>query len=218
MGVTNALGKDNIKDFITICLFIASLFREKSDNIKKNFLYIHGKTNTGKSTYLGKVLTRYFGSDNIGNIVTASNFKFQDLQNKLIVIMDEFKYSPNLSSDFLKLLGGEPLLTTQKYSKDHIMIDKLMGLILSNCIFFDKNENINKALLERLHIIEFLYDVNKDMPNINEILKSEEANIIIFCNKLYFSYFNKKQKRNIIKTKVLKKNQEKELDKIIHLK
>lgn len=196
-GIKNALGKDNVNDFITICLFIASLFKGKNDNIKKNFLYIHGKTNTGKSTYLTKVLTRYFGLENVGNIVNSSNFKFQDLQNKFIVIMDEFRYSHNFSSDFLKLLGGEPLLITQKYSKDHIILGNLMGLILSNYMFIDKNEDINKALLERLHVVEFLYDVNKNLPNINETLKDEEANIIIFCNKLYFSYFNEKQKRNI---------------------
>ena len=82
-GIKNALGENNPQDFTTICLFIASLFQEKNDDIKKNFLYIHGKTNTGKSTYLTKVLNRYYGPENIGNIVNSSNFKFQDLQNIL---------------------------------------------------------------------------------------------------------------------------------------
>ena len=174
---------------------MASLFQEKSDNIKNNFLYIHGKTNTGKSTYLTKVLTRYFGSENVGTIVNSTNFKFQDLKDKLLVVMDEFKYLSNNSGDFLKLLGGEPLLTTQKYNKDHITINKLMGLILSNCVIVEKNESINKALFERLYVIEFLFNINTNSVNINKSLKDEEANIIIFCNKLYFSYFNKKQKR-----------------------
>ena len=194
-GLKNALGKDNIKDFTTICFFIASLFQEKSDNVKKNFLYVHGKTNTGKSTYLTKVLTRYFGPENIGNIVNSSNFKFQDLKGKILVLMDEFRYTSSTSTDFLKLLGGEPLLTTEKYNKNHIIIDKLMGFILSNCVFFEKNESINKALLERLYIIEFLFEINRDNININESLKKEEANIIIFCNKLLFSCIDKKQKR-----------------------
>jgi len=111
--------------------------------------------------------------------------------------MDEFRYSSSLSSDFLKLLGSEPLLTTQKYNKDNIIIDKLMGFILSNTLFFEKNENINKALLERLYIIEFLNTVCFNKENINELLKQEEPNIIIFCNKLDFSYFNKKPKNKI---------------------
>ena len=193
------MGKHNYKDFTIICLFLASLFQEKNDNIKKNFLYIHGKTNTGKSTYLTKVLTRYFGPENIGTVINSTNFKFQDLKDKLLVIMDEFKYVSNNSSDFLKLLGGEPLLTSQKYNKDHIIIDKLMGLILSNCTILEKDEGIHKALLERLHIVEFLFDVKTSNNNINRSLENEEANIIIFCNKLYFAYLNKKRKRLRIK-------------------
>jgi glycine/serine hydroxymethyltransferase len=94
-------------------------------------------------------------------------------------------------------LGGEPLLTNQKYSKNHITIQGLMGLILSNYLFFEKDTSTNQALLERLHIIEFLYNVDKelnnmDTNNINQLLTNEEPNIIIFCNKLYFSYYNNK--------------------------
>jgi hypothetical protein len=111
--------------------------------------------------------------------------------------MDEFRYSPLFSSDFLKLLGGEPLLITQKYNKDHIIVKKNKGFILSNNLFVDKNESVNKALLERLHIIEFLNVVCYDKDSINELLKNEEPNIIVFCNKLYFSYLNKKSKRQI---------------------
>jgi hypothetical protein len=201
-GLKNALGVNNIKDFTLICLFLASLFQQKNENNKKNYLYIYGKTNTGKSTYLTKVLTRFFGSENVGNIVNSTNFKFQDLQNKLLVIMDEFRYHPSSSSEFLKLLGGEPLLTTQKYSKNHITINKLMGLILSNYFFLEKNKDINKALLERLYIVEFLYSVNNNIVDINKALAEEEPNIIVFCNKLHFSYFNKKQKR----TKIINKH------------
>jgi hypothetical protein len=207
-GIKNALGKNNIEDFTTICLFIASFFQKKSEDKKKNFLYIHGESNTGKTTYLTKVLTRYYGFENVGSIVNSTNFKFQDLQNKLLVVMDEFKYSSSSSTDFLKLLGGEQLLTTQKYSKDHIVIDKLMGLILSNYLFIEKNDSVNKALQERLYIIKFLYTVDKNSMNINENLKNEEANIIIFCNKLYFSFFGKKSTR--IK-KLKKKSNQKHL-------
>jgi hypothetical protein len=205
-GLKNALGNDNIEGFTIICLFIASFFQKRDENLKKNFLYVHGKTNTGKSTYLTKVLTRYFGPENIGSIVNSSNFKFQDLHEKFLVIMDEFKYSPSSSSDFLKLLGGESLLIPQKYSKNHIIIEKLMGIILSNYLFEEKNENIHKALLERFHVVEFLYSIDKNNTNINKTLSDEEPNIIIFCNKLYFSYFNKKIPRNrIIKQPKAKK-------------
>ncbi len=75
-----------------------------------------------------------------------------------------------------------------------------MGIILSNYIFKEKNESVNKALLERLFVVEFLNCVNKDLININDILNDEEPNIIIFCNKVYFSYLGKEKnfKKNII--------------------
>jgi hypothetical protein len=109
--------------------------------------------------------------------------------------MDEFRYSSSLSSDFLKLLGGEPLLINQKYAKNHIVVQGFMGLILSNYLFFEKDVNINAALLERLHVVEFLYSTNKTVnnsTNINKVLLDEEPNIIVFCNKLYFAYYNNK--------------------------
>lgn len=87
-----------------------------------------------------------------------------------------------------------------------------MGIILSNYLFEEKNENIYKALLERFHVVEFLYSIDKNNININKTLSGEEPNIIIFCNKLYFSYFNKKIPRNRVtkqtknKTIIEKKN------------
>jgi len=93
-------------------------------------------------------------------------------------------------------LGGEKLLTSKKYSKEHITIENLKGLIVSNNEIDEKNKEIKKALVNRLFIINFL---NKNLytnDKINESLIQEEPNIIIFCNKLYFNYFNKKQKRS----------------------
>lgn len=192
-GVKNALG--NNKDFIILCLFIANLFQPTNENLKKNFLFIYGPSNTGKTTYSSKVLTRYFGSENIGSIITDSNFKFQDIDEKLFVILEEFKYRKNSASDFLKLLGGEKLLTSKKYSKEHITIENLKGLIVSNNEIDEKNREIKNALVNRLFIINFLKKNLYTNNKINESLIEEEPNIIVFCNKLYFNYFNKKQKR-----------------------
>ena len=128
-------------------------------------------------------------------MITDSNFKFQDIDNKLFVILEEFKYKKSTASDLLKLLGGEKLLTSKKYSKEHINIINLKGMIVSNNEIDEKNEEIKKALLNRLFVINFLNKCLNSQKNINESLIKEEPNIIVFCNKLYFSYFNKKQKR-----------------------
>lgn len=204
-GIKNALGKNNKEGFITLCLFIANLFQPTNENIKKNFLYIHGPSNTGKTTYLSKMLTRYYNYEYIGTIINDSNFKFQDIENKLLVILEEFNYKKGSASDFLKLLGGEKLLTTKKYSKEHITIENLKGIVISNNEINEKNKETKNALYNRLYVINFLNKIINNDININNSLSNEEANIIIFCNKLYFSYFNKKQKR----TKTIIKNQSK---------
>lgn len=194
-GLKNALGQDNVKDFLVLCLFIANIFQAVNEDNKRNYLYLYGPSNTGKTTYSSKVITRYFGRENIGSIVNDSNFKFQDINNKLFVILEEFRYEKQLSHDFLKLLGGEKLLASKKYAKEHIEIENLKGLIVSNNQIDEKNEEIRKALFNRLFIINFLNKIDNNIVNINETLEKEEANIILFCNKLFFSNFTKKQRR-----------------------
>jgi hypothetical protein len=93
------------------------------------------------------------------------------------------------------LLGGEKLLTSKKYSKEHVTIENLKGLIVSNDEIDEKRVEIKKALLNRLFIINFLNKNLNPNKNINEYLIQEEPQIIIYCNKLYFKYFGKKQKR-----------------------
>lgn len=190
-GVMNALN-NNKDDFIVLCLFIANLFQPINENSKKNFIYIHGPSNTGKTTYSTKVLSRYFGSENIGSIVGDSNFKFQDIQDKLFIILEEFKYRNSLSGEFLKLLGGERLLTSKKYSKDHINLENLKGLIISNNLIKEDNKEIDEALKNRLYLIKFINKILKGDININDTLLKEESNIIIYCNKVYFSFKKKK--------------------------
>ena len=169
----NALN-NNKDDFIVLCLFIANLFQPINENSKKNFIYIHGPSNTGKTTYSTKVLSRYFGSENIGSIVGDSNFKFQDIQDKLFIILEEFKYKNSLSGEFLKLLGGERLLTSKKYSKNHISLENLKGLIISNNLIKEDNKEIAEALKNRLYLIKFINKILKGDININDTLLKEE--------------------------------------------
>jgi len=163
----NALN-NNKDDFIVLCLFIANLFQPINENSKKNFIYIHGPSNTGKTTYSTKVLSRYFGSENIGSIVGDSNFKFQDIQDKLFIILEEFKYKNSLSGEFLKLLGGERLLTSKKYSKNHISLENLKGLIISNNLIKEDNKEVAEALKNRLNKIKYINKIIKDDINIKD--------------------------------------------------
>lgn len=193
---------ENINDLklnyaIKICIFIAKIFQDKTDN-KKKFLYIYGKTSTGKTTLITNVLFRFFGEENIGTSTSDRTFKFQDIVGKIIVIIDEFVYDENLKGDLLKLLGGEKLLISKKYEKEHKTIQILCGIILSNSLMYDENYKIDEALKARVDIIEFLQQIGVDNDR-DKLLKEEEPEIILFCNKLYFALNPKKY--NKIKSK-----------------
>lgn len=200
------IGNKELENMIKICIFIAEMFQDKKDN-KKKFLYIHGKTSTGKTTLITKVLTRFLREENIGTSTSDKTFKFQDIIGKILVIMDEFVYEEKLKGDLLKLLGGEKLLISKKYEKEHKTIEILCGIILSNNLMYDDEYRTNEALNARIEIIEFLEKIGID-ENREDLLKEEEAQIIIFCNKLYFSLKKVKYNNFNIKKDLKKLNLE----------
>ena len=193
MGVKNALGIKNDElineDYLRVCFHILTPVHKNIFN-KKATLFIHGQSNTGKTTLVANVVTEYYESDNVGSIVSAKNFKWQDLIGKIIGIIDEGRYNSSMSSDLLKITGQEKIIVEKKYSKEHITIDPIPLIILSNMLFEDENISIDEALKNRLYIIEFINTISKENLNKSKLfkdkLKDEEANIIIYCNKLLF--------------------------------
>lgn len=193
LGIKNALGiKDdeiNNKDFIRICLNIINPIHKNIFN-KQSTLFIYGKSNTGKTTLIGGIYIDYFGNENVGSYISGRNFKYQDLQGKIVGLIDEARYNSSMSSDLLKILGQEKIIVEKKYSKEHIVIDPIPVVILTNSSFNDKNDLIDVAIKNRLYMIEFINSISKynldDSKNYKGKLKDEESNIIIYCNKLFF--------------------------------
>ena len=192
-GLKNAL---NIKDceltnddYIRLCLHIINPIHKGLFN-KKSSLFVHGQSNTGKTTLIANVLSEYFGSENVGSVVSSKNFKWQDLVGKILGIIDEGRYNSSMSSDLLKITGQEKIIVEKKYSKEHITINPIPLIILSNMLFEDKNKYVDEALKNRLYTIEFINCISKENLNYSEKfrkgLKEEEASIIIYCNKLLF--------------------------------
>lgn len=199
----------NNDHFKLICLYLANIFH-KNIFIKKLTLYIFGESNTRKTTLIVLPLSNYFGEENIGRIVSTKNFKLQGLEGKVVGVLDEFKYNSYNSGDFLKLLAGESLIVEKKYSKEHVLIDNISIIIISNNLIKDKDEKINEALYNRISFIEFFNPVKNDTLNNSKYLekiKEEEANIIIYCNKMYFNKRdeNKKLSCRISNEKILEK-------------
>ena len=112
------------------------------------------------------------------------------MKDKLVGVLDEARYNPNMSSDLLKIMGQEKIIVEKKYAKEHAEIISIPLFILSNVLFEDKDVSIKDALKNRMVIIEFINEIVKlDLNNSKDFkkkLKDEEANIIVFCNKLPF--------------------------------
>jgi hypothetical protein len=165
-------------------------------------LYIYGASNTKKTTLIIKPLISFFGRDNIGFIINVKNFKFQDLINKMLVLGDEFKYNSLNSSEYLKLFSGEELIVEKKYHKEHVKLDSLPTILVSNNRIFDKNIMIQESFTNRMEEIEFFKNNNDDfflIENIDTELKKEEPSILIYCNKVFFNeFFNSNKEKNKI--------------------
>jgi phage/plasmid-associated DNA primase len=109
----------------------------------------------------------------------------------MVGVIDEGRYNSSMSSDLLKIMGQENIIVEKKYSKKHININPIPLIILSNILFEDKNKDVDEALKNRLHIIEFINTISKislgNSSKFKKKLKYEEANIIIYCNKILFN-------------------------------
>ena len=197
------------QDFIRLCMHIINPIHKDIFN-KKSTLFIHGQSNTGKTTLVSDIFSRYFGPENIGSIINAKNFKWQDLIGKVLGLIDEGRYNSSMSSDLLKITGQENIIVEKKYSKEHIVIKPIPLVILTNILFEDKDILIDEALKNRLYIIEFINKISKEsIKNSFEFkkkLKDEEASIIIYCNKLFFKTkenYTKPLGKKISNTKII---------------
>lgn len=198
-GVSRALNikEDSVEfneNFLKIVKAFSLIFQE--EKIKQSTLFVYGPSNSGKTTLITNHITNYLGSNNIGTVISAKNFKWQDLIGKIIGIIDEGRYNQSMSSDLLKISGRETIIVEKKYSKEHIEIKPLVLIILSNVLFEDKNKEINDALRNRMLIVEFFSSLTTDNLNndFKNKIKDEEASIVIYCNKVFFN-MNKEKKK-----------------------
>jgi hypothetical protein len=197
-GICNALGIEKLKniefneDFLKIIKAFGLIFQD--EKIKQSTLFVYGPSNSGKTTLIVIPLTQYFGLENTGTIMSTKNFKYQDLSGKTICIIDEGRYNSSMSSDLLKFMGQENVLIERKY-ENHLLLNSIPIFIISNNQFEDKNEEINEALKNRMLIVEFIESlINNNLYNdYKKKIKSEEPNIIVYCNKLFFKIFKEKK-------------------------
>ena len=121
-----------------------------------------------------------------------------------------------MRDDLLKLLNNENLLIPMKYKKAKLL-ENIPAIIIISNKYIDDIENdpiILQAFENRIQKIVFKKSYsNLNNTNINEnlenILKKEEANIIIYCNKLLHKETLKRTRINYNKlTKLINENSE----------
>jgi hypothetical protein len=180
---------------------LATIFVKNTDILKKKkVLFVVGKSNTLKTTLIVNTMTNYFGMENIALMTKSSNFPFQNFENKTIGILDEFVYNEYLHEEYLKLFEGRQIIIEKKF-KDPVIIEPINIIIISNENFLEKNidEDKKHALENRLNTIFFSKSSFAFFEeNINDKLKKEEIEIVIFIVKVYFEHLcNYKLKKNI---------------------
>jgi hypothetical protein len=60
--------------FVRLCLSMVNPIHKNLFD-KQATQFIYGKSNTGKTTLIVDILSNYYGSENIGSIINARNFK-----------------------------------------------------------------------------------------------------------------------------------------------
>ena len=187
---------ENDPNFLFICTYLASLLHPDYIKDKKSNLFILGKSNTGKTTLIVNILKNYFGKQNIGSVVSSKNFKWQDLIDKRVGVLDEARLDKNVIADFLKIAGGEYSVVEKKYSKNHKEIKRIPLVILSNLLISSGEDDIDNALKNRMHVIEFVNILSenhmKNHVNFKKILEKDESKIFLYFNKLFFKVSIKK--------------------------
>jgi hypothetical protein len=81
------------------------------------------------------------------------------------------------------------------------------GFLISNTKIYDDSHLIMDAFSSRIDIFEFIKKIGKNDER-EELLKAEEASIMMFCNNIYFMLNPQKQKyiRNSSLIKLLNNN------------
>jgi hypothetical protein len=191
---------DEINDLF---FHLAIIFSTNYEDLKKKrVLFILGKSNTLKTTLIADIFIEYFGTDNIAVITQSKNFPFQNFENKVIALLDEFKYYDTLHNEYLKLFENRQIYVEKKF-QDAISINPLHIVIISNEDFIKNQTNKDKqqALQNRIKIFEFLETNSILLENMKESIKHENINIVVFLIKYYneFLKIKKDKRKNKIK-------------------
>lgn len=199
--------KEDSNEYNNFCSRIANLII-KNNNItgKQKLLYIWGDSSTGKTTIIAKPLWKYFEKENIGIISGNSNFAYDYVINKELVIWDEAVIEKKKREEILKFLENEPIVANRKYKNQEIL-ENIEKIALSNySLNPDENKKLNhkktytdEAIFNRVYSVTFAPQYNnikeheKKMKAFIINIENEDPTIMIYCNKILSKTYGKNQ-------------------------
>jgi phage/plasmid-associated DNA primase len=174
-------------------------------------MYIKGAPSTGKTTLLVKIIYNFFGEENIGTISGNSNFGLEGLLHKELAVIDEAEHLKINTGSLLKITESyNPQSVDRKYKKASLL-SKLNIIFLSNNEIEIEDDIVREAFRKRIQLFEFKKCLPESTKFYIKLIKSivtEEIDIIIYCNKLFFKHYIYKEevkKPNLRNGKLLKK-------------
>jgi len=209
--------RERIEELFT---YLGAIFSTNYETVKKKrVLFIFGESNTLKTTLIADLFIEFFGIENVALILQSKTFSFQDFNNKLVAILDEFKYYDSLHTEYLKIFEHIDTIDDKKF-QDAVTINPLHIVILSNENFIDTQPNLDKqnALNNRIRMFTFFRNYLSETDyKLQEQIKKENILIVILLCRFYDEFVLKKSDKRKRKTRnllitLLEKHEIKRLD------
>lgn len=189
----------NVSEIVEFLSYLGMIFSTNYEEMKKKrVLFIFGESNTFKTTIIAELFINFYGQENVAFLTQSKNFPFQNFENKMIAVLDEFKYYDTLHTEYLKLFENREIIIDKKF-KDAIVVNPLNIVIISNEDFIQNQNDVDKqkALQNRIKTFTFHKNFLKNLDDqLKEKFSEENLDIVIFVSKFYHEIYGaKKDKR-----------------------
>jgi len=178
---------DNDDEFFKYLRQLGSILVQSAPK-KGSSMYIYGPSNTGKSLITEKFFIEIFGERHIA-VLNFSNptYLLDQIKNKHIIILNEFKYNKSLREILLKILDGSLVEINEKYKNSIKATIKSKSVTVSNYSLQDQGM-LEDAFLNRFSIIKTSLNISPEQYNL--ILNSLPLVILYATQSLLYSDFN----------------------------
>jgi hypothetical protein len=191
----------NAAELDDLCCYIASIFHKNNDLItKKKVLYIVDESTTKRAASLITTpLLLFFEVKNIYFLSGRSVVDWRNLDDKMLILFDEFNYEEYSKDDLMELFDGNIELIFIKSQEDGV-IELPPVIMISNKKIHESDETIKQIIDDKIRVFiltTMLGSINIS-ENIDGKLKNDGINILLYCNEVFF--------KRISSSKIINKN------------